>query len=173
MPPPRRRVLQTLAGGLSVAVAGCLDWGPIDLRARRFDPADHVDDWHDEPVRGLAAPVESTRRVEPSASSLVSQCGWEAARAVGAVVRNRVGQSPTLRINRTMSSALPYVGWFVHVSRKLYIDNTGEVYRAPEVPFGPLLEVSPRTVDMTVRTEEWMHSCRFPVFLFDSVIQAD
>lgn len=168
----RRHVLQATGSLLTVGLAGCFEPGLFRSGAHGFNPSDHVEDWHDEPVRGQAQSIEFEQQVEPG--SLGRKCGWASADAVETAVKKRIERwSPQLDVSRTQSSALPDEGWFIEVAREIRIDNTGEVYKTPVARFQPLVEATPRTVSATVYTEDWQRSCEHAVYVFDTVIQAD
>lgn len=172
MGPARRHVLQATCGVLTVGLVGCFEPGLFRSESQRFNPSEHVEDWHDDPVRGQAQPLEIERQVEPG--SLGSKCGWASADAVEVAVKERIDRwSQQLDVSRTQSSGLPDEGWFIEVAREIRVDNTGEVYKTPVARFQPLVEATPRTVSATVYTEEWQLSCEHAVYVIDTVIQAD
>ncbi|MFC7312985.1 hypothetical protein ACFQNI_10685 [Salinirubellus salinus] len=60
----------------------------------------------------------------------------------------------------------------VLVSRYVLLDRSGDVVRAPEVPFEALRAAAPRTVVSTTRYDDHTYTARLPVFVRDAIVQA-
>jgi len=167
-PRSRRPLLCSLGGGVVASFAGCLS-----VLGGGIDPESHVEDWHEGPVRGRAAPLDAERTVETN-SDLDRACGWAAADAVERAVLDRVDRAPTLRVEYTRSTALPEeVERGVLVQRVLHIGPSGEVQRTPEIGFETLADATPATVGVALTSEAGATTCGHSVYVLDTYQQAD
>lgn len=161
----RRSVLATCGVSFLPAVSGCSGIGFFGT-GESFDPHDHVDDWHDEPVRGTADPIQIEQVVD-SRESLASKCGWVSSDAVESTVADRVTLTRAVDFSYTKAAGMNDGEWFVMVSRIVHFGQSNEVHLTPEITFATLLEATPRTVRASITHEDEEYSCRHPVYVVD------
>ena len=166
MPSTRRSILRALGGVLLMPIVGCLG-------STQFDPEDHVEDWHDEPIRGQGDPIEEEQTVDSLNVGIEEQCSWEAENAVERAVMERANSPPAVHIDYTKTTELPDAGWVVLVQRVVVLGPTGKVKQIPQILFNDLLAVTPPTVSMTIESENKEYSCRYAVYTSDTYQQMD
>lgn len=161
----RRSILATCGLSLMPAVTGCI-WS-FGTR-EPFDPHEHVDDWHDEPVRGKADSIETEQVVDSRThNSLALECGWVCSDAVESTVAERVTLTRAVDFSYTKREGLNDGEWFVMVNRIVHFDRSNEVHLTPEITFAALLEATPRSVRASITHEDEEFSCRHPVYVVD------
>lgn len=80
----RRKVLESSVGGLTALVAGCTG-------SSTPDATDHVEDWHEDAVRGDGDPIEIERSVDES-DRFETRCHWVGRERLRAVLDERLDQ---------------------------------------------------------------------------------
>lgn len=138
------------------------------------DPTEHVpDEWHDEPRRGLADPLERSRALTAEEVSLgpKGDCPYAAARTVHDVIDDRLGDPENVAGGGCCRET--DAGESVVVERMIHVGRHGTVVSSPTVEFHGLREATPRYVDMTVSFGDVEHACRVPAYVRDVMVQAD
>lgn len=158
--PSRRSVL---AAAVAMVGAGCSNRGETDV-----DPSNHVpDDWHDEPQRGLADPINRTVEVD---ANVKRECSSTAEIIVHDEIQTQLNAPENVQsIDGETDDGVPAI--FVY--RLLTINRKGEVMLSPEITFQSIREAVPESVYVTTTTGNSEHSCQFPVYVVDSIVQAD
>jgi hypothetical protein len=158
--PSRRAVLAT---GILVFSGGCSSRGDPDV-----DPADHVPDgWHDEPKRGLADPIDRTVEVD---ANVKRECDSTAVTTIDEEIRTRLDAPDNVHSGGGETEDGTSA---VFVYRRLSINRDGAVISSPEITFESIRVATPKSVEITATTGDSFHSCRLPVYVVDSMVQAD
>lgn len=153
----RRMVL----GAVTVGLAGCLSSGTDG-----FDPEDHVpDEWHENPKRGLAEPIEKTKSF--NSGSHETTCEDEAIRIISEFVHSRVDDSTNINpvscceeINEEES---------IIVYRRIEVSRDGDVVSSPNIGFKEVREATPARIKLTLESDTGEQTCIFPVYVKDTV----
>lgn len=156
--PSRRSLLATAVG---VVGAGCSSSGESDI-----DPADHVpDSWHEEPERGLAAPL--TMNARDLSQHPQSDCPSLAAKSAAKALEDRLGNPENVsggELSQVVDSHDSAILWV----RTVRVSQNGEVISSPNVEFQTLREAAPQTVKAPDDSD---HDCQIPVFVMDRMSQ--
>ena len=158
--PSRRSVLAT---AVAVVGAGCSSSGESDV-----DPADHVlNDWHDEPERGLADTVTiPSNEIEQQRPP---RCQDLAPSTVHEVIDERLDDQSYIVVSGCCRQVDGHEQPTV-VERILTLNRDGEVVSSPKIEFQTVREATPRTVRAP---EESDFDCEKAVFVVDSMEQLD
>lgn len=143
--------------------AGCSNRGETDV-----DPSNHVpDDWHDEPQRGLADPLSLTVEVD---ANVTRECSTAAESIVHEVLQSQLTSPDNVHSGggKTDDGVAA-----VFVYRRLSINREGAVVSSPVITFQSIREAVPESVQVTTTTGSSDHTCHLPVYVADSMEQAD
>lgn len=189
----RREILWLTGVGFSVAFAGCLGAGPGSESNSELDPDAHVpDEWHDEPARGTAEPVEMSTSIRdevtyhpdremveidggelrPVDEWLRIECPYVAGRHVGDLLNERLADRRNIE-GRDLNRTLFEDEAVLEVKRTIELDRDGTVVSSPGVAFETVREAVPRYVVATATLDEFEHTCRLPVYVRDVLSQLD
>ena len=166
---PSRRALMSTG---TVALAGCSKLGALE--ADEPNPEEHVpDEWHDEPKRGLADPLERSRELDGETDTLgpEGECPFAAARAVDDVIRDRLCDLQNVAAGGCCRET--DAGEQIVVERRIHVGRSGTVISSPSVELRTVREATPRYVEMTVGLGDVEHACRLPVYVADVMVHAD
>lgn len=157
--PSRRSILAATAA--TMAGAGCSG------RSQTYvDPADHVDDWHDEPKRGLADP--HTMHSVDLSQHPPGECHIIAREIVDYVIKARLDRPEN--VSGGCCGEIDGHDRAASVHRYLRVDRGGEVVSTPDIGFQTVREAIPRTVNAP---DESDRDCHHPVYVVDSVSQTE
>lgn len=165
----RRKFLAAVGLVFPCTLAGC-------FADRTFDPSDHLDDWQDERARGEADPIEDEQPIE-SDGIIEVRCGRVARDTLREVVSDRLDQPSGLSFGfgtdpqREENESDTADEYRLVVRRTIHRTRDGDVRSKPDVGFETLREVTPREVRMTVKHGDAEHTCRYPVYIEDSVLR--
>ena len=107
-----------------------------------------------------------TERFEDWAKRKCASVGVEPAIAA---VRERIdGDAEAIGTNMTRE----YIGTVILVTATTSLNREGEITQQPNVPFETLVEVTPRTVETTVRLDGQEHTRSVPVFVKEWTVRA-
>lgn len=157
MPRTRRHLLQSLGGGLSVALSGCL-YGPLFDSGEPFDPKDHVEDWHPEPVEAQGEPIE------------VNRCGIDAVDEIKTAVHDRANAQESIQAGYTKSEEMP--DWYLYVNRVIVVGPSGDVQELPKVSFETIVNATPDSVVKAIDDGQDV-MCPEEVYVYDRVQYMD
>lgn len=158
--PSRRSIL---AAAVAMVGAGCSNRGETDV-----DPSNHVpDDWHDEPQRGLADPINRTVEVDVNVKR---ECSSAAETIVHDVLQTQLNAPDNVHSGGGETDDGVAA---VFVYRRLSINREGAVISSPEITFQSIREAVPESVQVTTTTGSSEHTCQLPVYVVDSMEQAD
>lgn len=166
----RRKVLESSVGGLTALVAGCTG-------SSTPDATDHVDDWHEDAVRGDGDPIEIERSVDES-DRFETRCHWVGRERLRAVLDERLDRTENLQMHLTTESGtenleIEETGRILVVNRVLVVDRSGSVRSTPTPAFEAVRENTPRVVNVTVDHESHERTCAVPVYIHDSIVRED
>ncbi|MFY4814864.1 hypothetical protein ACOJIV_19535 [Haloarcula sp. AONF1] len=167
----RRQFLTYLTGSLSISIAGC------NGSTSEVDPSDEVDNWHEDPERATAEPIER-ESTGVDASDIEEACARKAREVLSSVVSEWVpdknlessrlyyGDEKSLPPEHRGRSAL-------FVNRIHYFTRSGRLESAPKIGFETLRSKTPSSVTMNISTQDANHSCEYPVYIDDVVFQEE
>ena len=167
----RRHFLTYLTGSLSIGIAGC------NGSASEVNPSDEVDNWHEDPERATAEPVN--REVTGvDTSDIKEACARKAREVLSSIVSERVPNKnlQSSRLYYGDEKSLPTEhrgGSALFVNRVHYFSRSGRLESAPDVDFETLRSKTPLSVTMNISTQNANHSCKYPVYIDDIVFQEE
>lgn len=156
--PSRRSIL---AAAVTMAGSGCSGRSQTSV-----DPADHVDDWHDEPKRGLADPY--TMHSVDLSQHPPGDCHVIARETINYVINARLDRPEN--VSGGCCREIDGHDRAATVHRYLSVARDGEVVSTPKIEFQTVREAIPRTVKAP---DESDHECHHPVYVVDSVSQTE
>jgi hypothetical protein len=149
-------------GAVTVSLAGCFSSGTDE-----FDPGSHVPDkWHEIPKIGLSEPIEQTTSTKSVNNE--RNCEDVAIQIVTEHVHSSI--EDTTNIN-PVSCCIEIDGkQSIVVNRRIEVDRDGNMVSSPNIEFKEVRHATPERIRLVLESETGEQTCRFPVFVKDTVV---